>query len=111
MRPEDLHKLPDGLVETIFQECPFLNRPEDQDDCLPVINEYIYTNSMQSTLSKRNITDIGLMFATRSNVSRQHNTIIHNEHDMFFATSNSTQGFLTKHPKFPQWSSMIRMVI
>ena len=100
MRPDDLCKLPDDCVEAILHECPFLTRPENQDDGLPVITEYTHITGEQTTPPTRVVPDYNLVYATRNNVSRPNNTTVHNEHGRSLATSTSIQGFI-KTSKIP----------
>ena len=100
MRPDDLCKLPESCVNTILHECPFLAKPENQDDGLPAITEYTHNSGKQPTIPKKVVLDHRLVFATRSNVSRPNNITIHNGHDRSLATSTSIQGFI-KTSKIP----------
>jgi hypothetical protein len=87
-------------VEAILHECPFLTRPDNQDDGLPVITEYAHITGEQTTPPKRVVPDYNLVYPTRNNVSRPNNTTIHNEHGRSLATSTSIQGFI-KTSKIP----------
>ena len=92
---DDLHKLTDECVEVILHECPFLARPENDDD-LPIIREDRHNPKLQLTLQKKVIPDHNLVFATNSNTpNRLNNATVHHHPDRFFTTFTSTKGFVT----------------
>ena len=71
MRPDDLCQLPDDCVEAILHECPLLAKPENQDDYLPVINDFAPNDGLQQAVQKKAFPDHNLVFATKNNETIQ----------------------------------------
>ena len=95
LRPDDLSQFPNDCVEAILHECPFLAKPETEDD-LPIIREYSNPLSSQPLLVKRIRPDFNLVPATKNNSANGLNNVtVHQYRGITLATSSTTQGFIT----------------
>ena len=95
LRPDDLLLFPNDFVEAILHEYPFLAKPENMDDGLPVIREFSPSTAGQQASRKKPFPDTDLKFASRNSGSRPFNTTVHDTQGRILATSHSTKGSIT----------------